>query len=521
MVATRRPPPKRVPARRRTTDPSAAAARTSVAGSSKAGSAVKSARPSSAAGKPTPRSRTSTAGVTAAGSPSAGGATPRTSRAGTVPAPSEPLSDDLADDISTDHDNGSPPPPSPAKPPPLSPAVAATMAKRVTEANLAAATAAATVTAAGPRRSPGLARPTTAILPPGTTSTSAVMRPPIASATLGQVKGLDQAPPLEPDPALELVRMNAYSGEFVRALVWVPGGEWVAFAAASVVVLMHVGATPGAAAAGLGVPPRLPQGAGRQRHLLGHTAFVCALAVSADGGLLASAQEGKQALVRLWDVPSGACLAILNGKWGRGWVAEADPTQPGMSPAPVVLSSASLLPWCQACCHGLPLSGHTSGLSCVDISPDVRAVAAVGLDAQARQTVALWNIAELRSAGKVRYSAVQLVCGGVMCAVPVGYGTHSGIRLVHILWDQLFHTLFTWYGMVRTVGPSAFTRHRGYWYFAHASCRPSWSPGTPRSTTSRSCASARTRWGGSLRNHMEPPAYRLVPHGLWRLLPDV
>lgn len=46
----------------------------------------------------------------------------------------------------------------------------------------------------------------------------------------------------------------------------------------------------------------------------------------------------------------------------------------------------------------------------MDISPDVRAVAAVGLDAQARQTIALWNIAELRSAGKVGHGAVQRVC---------------------------------------------------------------------------------------------------------------
>lgn len=360
MVTNRRPPPKRVPARRRTTDPSAAAAHTSVAGSSKAGSAAKSARPSSAAGKPSARSRTSTPGVTTAGSPSIGGATPRTSRAGTAPAPSEPLSDDLSDDISIDHDNGSPPPPSPSKPPPLSPAVVAAMTKRVTEANLAAATAAATVTAVGPRRSPGLARPTTAVLPPGTTTSSAVMRPPIASATLGHVNGPDQGPPLEPDPALELLRMNAYSGEFVRALVWVPGGEWVAFAAASVVVLMHVGAAPvppGAAAAGLGVAPRLPQAAGRQRHLLGHTAFVCALAVSADGGLLASAQEGKQALVRLWDVASGACLAILNGKRPLGGLLMQIPQRRGQESGLELSSFLSCKGWtvgqckeAQTCC---------------------------------------------------------------------------------------------------------------------------------------------------------------------------
>lgn len=43
------------------------------------------------------------------------------------------------------------------------------------------------------------------------------------------------------------------------------------------------------------------------------------------------------------------------------------------------------------------LAAHASGVSCVDISPDVRALAAVGLDAQARQTIALWNISEMRN----------------------------------------------------------------------------------------------------------------------------
>lgn len=46
----------------------------------------------------------------------------------------------------------------------------------------------------------------------------------------------------------------------------------------------------------------------------GHTAFVCALAVASDGRLLASCQEGKEAIVRLWDTANCACLAILNGE---------------------------------------------------------------------------------------------------------------------------------------------------------------------------------------------------------------
>ena len=38
----------------------------------------------------------------------------------------------------------------------------------------------------------------------------------------------------------------------------------------------------------------------------------------------------------------------------------------------------------------------------MDLSPDCRAMAAVGLDAHGKQTIALWSVAKLRSEGKVR-----------------------------------------------------------------------------------------------------------------------
>lgn len=44
---------------------------------------------------------------------------------------------------------------------------------------------------------------------------------------------------LEPDPALTLVRVNAYTGEFVRTLVWPPHSEELVFTAGSVVVAMR------------------------------------------------------------------------------------------------------------------------------------------------------------------------------------------------------------------------------------------------------------------------------------------
>lgn len=215
---------------------------------------------------------------------------------------------------------------------PLSPIAAAAAIRRTTAANLAALAAAGAVvnSAAVPARpgdpdaggAGGFTHRTPALTTHASKSASPpLQRPTIATATLG-VDAAMQGPPMVPDPALSLLRINGYSGEFVRCLVWIPGSDEVAYAAASVVVLMRIADVPptslaaaGSPAAGAGAAQlkRPPPDPGRQRYLLGHTTFVCALAASSNGELVASAQEGKDAVVRLWDVASCTCLAILNG----------------------------------------------------------------------------------------------------------------------------------------------------------------------------------------------------------------
>lgn len=102
---------------------------------------------------------------------------------------------------------------------------------------------------------------------------------------------------------LLLHRVSSYTGEFTRSLVWPPQHpDEVVFMAASAVVGMRVDGSSG------------------QRFFLGHTAHVCSLAFDAQGDLMASGQEGKQAIIRLWDFRTGLCLSILNGRWGvEGW----------------------------------------------------------------------------------------------------------------------------------------------------------------------------------------------------------
>lgn len=85
---------------------------------------------------------------------------------------------------------------------------------------------------------------------------------------------------------------------------------------------------------------------------MGHTSNVCAMAFGKDGRLLATGQEGRTGLIRVWDFKSGNCLAIVCGHQG-------------------------------------------GGLVCLDISPDSKAMAAVGADSQGRQTIALWDISRL------------------------------------------------------------------------------------------------------------------------------
>lgn len=68
---------------------------------------------------------------------------------------------------------------------------------------------------------------------------------------------------------------------------------------------------------------------------------MCALAFDAKGTVLASAQEGKHAIIRVWDFASGTCLAVL--------------------------------------------MAHASGLTSVDVSADGKALLGVGLDQHGEQ----------------------------------------------------------------------------------------------------------------------------------------
>jgi WD40 repeat protein len=184
---------------------------------------------------------------------------------------------------------------------------------------------------------------------------------------------------------------------------------------------------------------RRPQGS--QRFFVGHSAFVCCLALGRHGTLLATGQEGKAALIRVWDFAPGqqqqratdreptedncaasnnsTCLAVLCGEYtGNSWYGS------------VACSSTwfpqwELLPQCNShtCCsfvdcdvpgfplHVLSVAAHASRLAALDVSADGRALVAAGCDEQGRQVIALWDISGIRQGARVSWRlASKAVC---------------------------------------------------------------------------------------------------------------
>jgi WD40 repeat protein len=49
----------------------------------------------------------------------------------------------------------------------------------------------------------------------------------------------------------------------------------------------------------------------QKRFFFGHSAPVCCFDLSDDGNLVASAQEGKNSIIRLWDYNTARCITMV------------------------------------------------------------------------------------------------------------------------------------------------------------------------------------------------------------------
>eukprot|EP00210_Caulerpa_lentillifera_P006723 g6425.t1 len=148
-------------------------------------------------------------------------------------------------------------------------------------------------------------------------------------------------------PLLSLCFTNGFTGEYTSMMLWVPNSDEIIFAVGSILIAMnstfYLHLIPVVYRLSIVLELR------KQRRFIGHSDSICALSVDDSGTLLASGQEGGNAVIRLWTVQSGDCIAAVQG--------------------------------------------HESSLIAIDLSPDGSRLVGVGLDDCKRQLVVIWNIA--------------------------------------------------------------------------------------------------------------------------------
>ncbi|CAN9508568.1 unnamed protein product [Ophioblennius macclurei] len=97
---------------------------------------------------------------------------------------------------------------------------------------------------------------------------------------------------LLPDPILRLSHIIGFGGDTTRCALWTKAGDAVVYPCHAVIVSMKITGN-------------------QQRFFIGHTDKVSSMAFNGDTTLLASAQAGSSSVVRVWDYPTGSCLAML------------------------------------------------------------------------------------------------------------------------------------------------------------------------------------------------------------------
>jgi hypothetical protein len=118
----------------------------------------------------------------------------------------------------------------------------------------------------------------------------------------------------------QLLHTNLLSaGEYCRSVLYNSATDELFFPAGALVIALAAGNSSTAAeAAAQGADESSKQHQERrQRFFIGHSAFVSCMALGGKGMLLATGQEGKLPLIRLWDCSkqgASRCLAILCGE---------------------------------------------------------------------------------------------------------------------------------------------------------------------------------------------------------------
>lgn len=146
---------------------------------------------------------------------------------------------------------------------------------------------------------------------------------------------IHRSPKLNVDPIMELKHVIGYSPMSCLNIKWsrLPHENIVMFSSAGVIIAMDA--------------ETLEQ----KRFFFGHSAPVSCFDVAPHGHLLASAQEGKNSIIRIWDYHTARCLSML--------------------PMPVVT------------------------MKCLSFSPDGRFLASVGKDSHNKELIVVWDLAKI------------------------------------------------------------------------------------------------------------------------------
>jgi WD40 repeat protein len=171
----------------------------------------------------------------------------------------------------------------------------------------------------------------------------------IPTYTGGQFVGADlkRSQKLNMDPIMELKHVIGYSPSACLNLKWsrLPHENIVVFSSAGVLITMDVETMQ------------------QKRFFFGHSAPISCFDIASHGALLASAQEGKNSIIRIWDYHTARCLSML--------------------PMPVVT------------------------MKCLSFSPDGRFLASVGKDAQNKELIIVWDISKIHRNEKPEILARQ------------------------------------------------------------------------------------------------------------------
>lgn len=182
---------------------------------------------------------------------------------------------------------------------------------------------------------------------PAALPTHAFESAPISHAKILQSNDMKRSPKLQQDPVMELRHIIGYSPDACLSLLWskVPSENVVIFSSGGCLIAQDV------------------ENDTQKRFFFGHSEPIVCFDASQDGKMLASAQQGKNSIIRIWDYQSAKCLSMV--------------TMP------------------------------VTSIKQVSFAPDGRSLTCVGKDSHNKELIVVWDIARIFKGEKPEVLAKQ------------------------------------------------------------------------------------------------------------------